>query len=243
MLKYWKWQDIVAAIVILICGFLMLMNPEMALSFIAQVLGILLIAVGIIFILAYFLRRKAEVIGYDLIIGVVIVGLGIFVCLKQELVASILPVILGICIVISGVLKIQRSLDLKRMEVENWGYVAIMALISVLLGTIVILRPFSTAKLIMRLVGISFIYSGITDLITAVIVSIRYSDRVVNGTAVEQEPDITLEETPDNYYDADAAGGTKTGTGQPSRSSGRRRIFGRPRLEDRKKDNGGGSND
>jgi|GEM_PF-708102 len=204
MLRYWKWQDLCASLVLFAGGVIMLVKPKLTLEVMASAVGVLLIIVGLIFMLAYFVRRKSQIIGYDLILGIVITALGIFVCIRTGFVVSILPVIFGICIGISGLLKLQRGLDLKRMKINSWGYIIILALASILLGTIVILNPFSTAVWLMRLIGISFIYCGVTDFITAVYVSWKYSHFIVNGRV--QEPDITLEKTdahgePDAYYD------------------------------------------
>lgn len=161
----------------------MVLRPELTLEVMARAVGILLIITGLIFILAFMLRRGGQIIGYDLILGIVITALGIFVCIQTAFVVGILPSIFGICITISGLLKLQRGFDVKRMGLDSWGYIIIMSLISILLGTIVILNPFGTARWLMRLIGACFIYSGISDFITAVYVSWKYSHLVVNGKA------------------------------------------------------------
>ena len=206
MLRYWKWQDICAALVLTAGGVIMLLRPALTLEVMARAVGILLIIVGLLFVLAFMLRRGSQVIGYDLILGVVITGLGIFVCLRSDFVVSILPTIFGICIAISGVLKLQRGFDVKRLGLDSWGYIIIMSLISILLGTIIILNPFGAAVWLMRAIGLSFIYSGITDLITAVYVSWKYSRYMVSGQAREE----------DGRIEEDAAGGpgASSGAGQ-----------------------------
>ena len=233
MFRYWRWQDICAAAVLLAGGLLMLFKPGLTLEIMATAVGVVLIVVGLIFVLAYFIRRRNTVIGYDLILGIVITAMGIFVCLKTEFVVSILPVLLGVCIIISGLLKLQRGLDLKKMSIDSWGYIIILALVSILLGAIVLLRPFSAAEFVTRLIGISFIYSGVTDLVTAIYVS-RF---VVDGKAKEvdpQDPEITLEKTqgqaPDGSYDApkpestDVTAGNYTQTGADA-ADGIKKLF------------------
>ena len=210
MLRYWKWQDICAALVLAAGGFVILLRPGLTLELMARAVGILLIIVGVLFLLAFMLRRGSRVIGYDLILGVLITGLGIFVCLRTVFVVSILPTIFGICIAISGVLKLERGFDLKRMGLDSWGYIIFMSLISILFGTITILNPFGAAKLLMIFIGISFIYSGITDLFTAIYVSWKYSRYMVKGQASEKLEEGTAQSGqagaepaggPDGYYD------------------------------------------
>lgn len=54
------------------------------------------------------------------------------------------------------------------------------------IGLIVILNPFSTAAWLMRLVGIAFIFSGVTDLVTTIYVSRKASEYYVDGKAEEE---------------------------------------------------------
>ena len=99
---------------------------------------------------------------------------------------SILPVVLGIGVVLSGILKLQHAFDLKRMGFGTWVRIAITAAINVFIGLIVILNPFSTAAWLMRLVGIAFIFSGVTDLVTTIYVSRKASEYYVDGKAEEE---------------------------------------------------------
>ena len=53
-----------------------------------------------------------------------------------------------------------------------------------------ILNPFSTVAWLMRLVGIGFLFSGVTDLITTVYVSKKASEYYVDGKAEEMDEKI-----------------------------------------------------
>ena len=210
MLKYWKWQDICAALVLAAGGLVMVLKPGLTLEVLARAVGILLIITGLIFILAFMLRRGGQIIGYDLILGIVITALGIFVCIQTAFVVGILPSIFGICIAISGLLKLQRGFDVKRMGLDSWGYIIIMSLISILLGTIVILNPFGAANWLMRLIGACFVYCGISDFITAVYVSWKYSHLVVNGKTE------LMEDGQQMHSDAGTGGAGQGEAGNPS---------------------------
>ena len=209
MLRYWKWQDICAALVLAAGGCIMVLRPALTLEVMAKAVGVLLMIVGLLFVLAFMLRRGRQIIGYDLILGIVIAALGIFVYVQTAFVVSILPSIFGICITISGLLKLQRGFDLKRMGLNSWGYIIILSLISILLGTIIILNPFGAASWLMRLIGACFIYSGITDFITAVYVSWKYSRMIVNGNA-ESLPE-EAQSQPGAGSEQDGASGSGSG--------------------------------
>ena len=89
MLKNWKVQEIGGAVALLICGLVLLLMPELTLVTIANVIGILVIIIGAFFLIGYFLRKELAAGNNDLIKGLVIVCIGIFICVKSELVVSV----------------------------------------------------------------------------------------------------------------------------------------------------------
>ena len=190
MLKNWKVQEIGGAVTLLICGLVLLLMPELTLVTIANVIGILVIIIGAFFLIGYFLRKELAAGNNDLIKGLVIVCIGIFICVKSELVVSVLPVVLGIGVVLSGILKLQHAFDLKRMGFDTWVRIGLTAAVNIFIGLIVILNPFSTVAWLMRLVGIGFLFSGVTDLITTIYVSKKASEYYVDGKAEETDEEI-----------------------------------------------------
>ena len=190
MLKNWKVQEIGGAVALLICGLVLLLMPELTLVTIANVIGILVIIIGAFFLIGYFLRKELAAGNNDLIKGLVIVCIGIFICVKSELVVSVLPVVLGIGVVLSGILKLQHAFDLKRMGFDTWVRIGLTSSVNIFIGLIVILNPFSTVAWLMRLVGIGFLFSGVTDLITTIYVSKKASEYYVDGKAEETDEEI-----------------------------------------------------
>ena len=190
MLKSCQVLEIGGAVALRICGLVLLLMPELTLVTIANVIGILVIMIGAFFLIGYFLRKELAAGNNDLIKGLVIVCIGIFICVKSELVVSILPVVLGIGVVLSGILKLQHAFDLKRMGFDTWVRIGLTAAVNIFIGLIVILNPFSTVAWLMRLVGIGFLFSGVTDLITTIYVSKKASEYYVDGKAEETDEEI-----------------------------------------------------
>ena len=131
MLKNWKVQELGGAVALLICGLVLLLVPELALVTIANVIGILVIIIGAFFLIGYFLRKELAAGNNDLIKGLVIVCIGIFICVKSELVVSVLPVVLGIGVVLSGILKLQHAFDLKRMGFDTWVRIGLTSAVNI----------------------------------------------------------------------------------------------------------------
>ena len=164
MLKNWKLQEVGGAVILLICGLVLLLMPELTLVTIANVIGIFVIVIGAFFLISYFMRKELAAGNNDLMKGLVVVG-----------------------VVISGIMKLQHAFDLKRMGFDTWVRIGLTAAVNIFIGLIVILNPFTTVAWLMRIVGIGFIFSGVTDLITAIYVSKKASEYYVDGKAEEQD--------------------------------------------------------
>lgn len=185
MLKQWKFQEISSGLLLTAGGLILLFVPELTLVTIANAVGIVLIIIGAIFIFSYICRKQMAAGNNDLVKGIVTAGIGLFICVRSEAVISILPVLLGVGVVVSGILKLQHAFDLRRMAVSAWTKVMITAAINILIGLIVILNPFSTVAFLMRLIGVGLIFSGLTDVITTIYVSKKASEYYVDGEAEE----------------------------------------------------------
>ena len=54
--------------------------------------------------------------------------------MKSELVVSVLPVVLGIGVVLSGILKLQHAFDLKRMGFDTWVRIGLTSAVNIFIG-------------------------------------------------------------------------------------------------------------
>ena len=65
----------------------------------------------------------------------------------------------------------QNVINLKKAGYKNWMAMLIMALLGIVLGIILIINPFSGVEFLFRIVGICFIYSGVTDICMLIAIS------------------------------------------------------------------------
>ena len=107
----------------------------------------------------------------DLMIGIIVVVVGVFVVFKIEVLLSIIPFLFGLLVLVSGSMKLQNVINLKKAGYKNWMAMLIMALLGIVLGIILIINPFSGVEFLFRIVGICFIYSGVTDICMLIAIS------------------------------------------------------------------------
>jgi len=185
-LKELKWNMISSAVLFMVLGIVLVIFPGVAAKTICYAIAGILFVVGVVQVVSYGMRSTQQ--SYyrsSLFVGLTCMLVGGFVLYRVELIVSLVPFILGIMITVSGIMKLQNAFDLKRMRYGNWLVMLILSLINLAAGVVMVLNPFKTAELLFRLIGVSLIYSGITDFF-----SIFYVDRRFRRYERERERDI-----------------------------------------------------
>lgn len=188
--KNLKWEMVLYSILCIVMGILMLVYPGTILNTICDILAVVFILLGIRYLMEY---KRKDIINafykYELVVGAIFLLAAVFVIVKRGVVISIIPLIVGIIIVISGVMKLENALDLRRMG-NHWIPLLVLAGINVLLGIMILANPQATAIFVTRVTGGVLVYSGVVDFITTLTVSARInkwmkSNAVIDVDAVE----------------------------------------------------------
>lgn len=168
-----------SGVVLIIAGFILLFFPEATTKTIAYMAAAIFLLMGLTQIIGYLRSNPADGrYSGGIVVGVFFVLVAAFIFFRAEAVISIIPIILGIIILLSGIVKFQQAIDLARMKVSRWSTVLATALLNVILGAVVILNPFSTVTTLLQLVGIGLIYSGLSDIIATLYVSHQMKDHI-----------------------------------------------------------------
>ena len=62
-------------------------------------------------------------------------------------------------------MKLQNTIDVARTGYEKWWAVFILSIVNIAIGIIVLVNPFETATLLIRIIGAGLVYSGLSDLV------------------------------------------------------------------------------
>lgn len=164
-LKHVKWQSLVSSVIYIVIGLFLLIYPDQVADVICYLMGIGLIVYGAILIISYFAMDVRDTLyRNDFVRGIVWALIGILVITQKDVVKSIIPFLLGIFIVASGFLKLQDAVDAKRLGSGKSTSYLIMALISIVLGLIILFNLIKATDMLYRFIGIGLLYSGISDL-------------------------------------------------------------------------------
>lgn len=157
----------------ILTGIILLINPHGFTVLIITALGAVLTVIGLISIIRYFRADPYEaIIGQGLMKGLCAILAGVFCILKSEwfLIAfPIITVIYGIGILITGIVRIQWTIDMLRIKRGKWYLAAIGALTAIVCGIVIIVNPFDTTAMIWIFTGIAMIAEAVIDLFIAIL--------------------------------------------------------------------------
>ena len=199
MSKFLK-SSIISAIGLAILGILLVFESELTIVSISYVIGAILVAIGTIAILNFVNDMKKNVKNeLNIVYGIGMVVLGIIVISNPKGVASIIPFILGVLIIINSAAKLQYSLELKKDNNKLWNSTMIMALITLLCGLLLVFNPFSGAEFITKVVGVLLFIYAITDIVSSLRIrkTVKNIQKVIENNTVK-EAEVIEDKTKEN---------------------------------------------
>lgn len=150
------YSTLASSIIFFCFGLILFLKPELTINSISYLLGSVLIIIGFINFIRYVLDNDKIVKKFDvdLIYGIIGMVAGVVLILNPTAIATVVPFILGMIIVISSAIKLQYSLILKQYESSNWKPVFVISIISLIWGIILVFNPFKGAVVITKIIGV-----------------------------------------------------------------------------------------
>ncbi len=156
-------SSLFSSIGLAVLGVFLFLESEATIVTISYVIGAILVAFGVIAFINYINDKKTDSKNeLNIVYGVGMAILGIIVISNPKGVASIIPFILGIVIVLNSSAKLEYSFELKKSNNNLWLSTMILSIFALLCGIVLIFNPFEGATFITKVVGIIlFIYATI----------------------------------------------------------------------------------
>lgn len=165
-----KHNYFITALITIAVGAVLVIWPEFTGKVMCYVLGGAIILMGIVQTIIFL---KGERIGlipkFTAAMGIVLIILGVWVCLKPQIVLSIIPVVIGIMMLVHGIMDIIYSVDIKNAGAKKWWIALIVAIVTLVIGGFLVSQPFFAFELTMLFIGIGLLYDGISDLILVIV--------------------------------------------------------------------------
>ncbi len=194
MTKFLK-SSLISSITLLIISLFLFFETEATIITISYIIGSILIAIGTITIMKYINNLKSSIRNeLDIIYGVGMAILGIIVISNPKGLASIIPFILGIIMIITSATKLQISLDIMKKNEGKMTTSTILLLMTCICGVVLIFNPFSGAKILAKIIGVIILIYAILDIVSTFKIqkiikkrNIKENDIITEATVIEDK--------------------------------------------------------
>ena len=149
----------------LILGIVLAYSPEGSIKVITGIIAALFLLIGILQLVDYVKQSKVEkMMSLSLILGILLSVVGIFLFINLESLANFITTLIGIAILIKSLFKLQFAFNIRDIS-DKWFYNLIVGIVGIVLGIVLLVNPFDSAKMFLRIVGIIFIIGSIVELV------------------------------------------------------------------------------
>ena len=153
----------------ILVGAVLLIWPQMGVSVMCKVYGVFLLIYGLGKLSGYFtgdlFQLAFQKACQDFGLGIVSLILGFVLLLRTEHIVEFLAVCIGIFMLVDAALKIQTAIDAKKFGISKWWLILMMAVMVAFVGALLLLAPFETGSILVRVLGLSICIDGIMNLI------------------------------------------------------------------------------
>ena len=161
--NYERYAILISVLMILFSIFL-IVKPNVSVTLFILLFGVLLILSGLGSLASYFLTEKEDrLFSFDLISGFLTLLCGIFTIIYRESLLEVLPVILGLWIIFSSLLKMQIAINFSSFSKSSL-WLLLIELLMVILGVVLIMNPFESVKALTIMAGVFLLISEVCSL-------------------------------------------------------------------------------
>ena len=150
----------------IVLSFVLLCNSKISMQNVCSVLGMILLAMGAVSIVWYFLKKEyLDPSRFGFAIGIGEGMLGCFALLRGEMGAVVILQILAFCILLDSLLKLQYSMNLLQMRFHFWWIALLLSFVTIGLGMTALTYPFGDETFHAKFTYISLILDAVINVI------------------------------------------------------------------------------
>jgi len=163
-MKSFTTNRIVFAIGASVLGIILLIWPGTSLIIMAKCIGAAVAIGGLFAAYQFFRDHDSAVKSLLLVMAAVMIICGVVIFLHPEELVKLIPMIMGILVLLSGIINLGETFTLSRQRYNRWWLSLIIAVLTIGAGIFLITRAFSLAALITRIAGGILLFDGVSDL-------------------------------------------------------------------------------
>ena len=164
-LRIAKTNKLIGAVCLIAMGLVLFLWSGSAIEVICKVVAAIMAAAGIAVVVAFFFGR-ARVYGSSagLFGGVTFLVMGMYLFFRPEILASLVPTIIGLIVLVTGLVDLSEGIRIARQRSGGTSAAVVIAALEIILGIIFVVHPIFIEKILMKLMAVVLIADGITDI-------------------------------------------------------------------------------
>ena len=208
--------EIISSVFYILLGLCLILIPTQTVDVICKVVfGLILIGVGIYHIYIY-IRGKATATIMDLLSGVVVFVLGVFLFMTPSIVIKLLPWMLSAFVLVDSLWKFKGAFLLKKGGNGAWSVLLIGSLVFIALGIVMLFGRFPKIMTLLIFSGWVLVCDGAADIVFFIIMKLGL--RKIAKKAEKEEAGADSSDAVDDKVDMDTQNDTKTQDGNDPQS-------------------------
>ena len=174
MFRHLKASMFVMQLVYLALGLALVFAPDMSARVLCYAFGAALAVVGLLAVWRFAAARQERLLfaWFSLVYGVLFTVLGIFLLVQPDTVLTVLPAVFGVFVLLDSLGRIQNALELRRAGLVRWWGMLFFALLSVVLGVLILINPFAALTTTVRVIGAVLLIESVLGLACALYTSL-----------------------------------------------------------------------
>lgn len=187
-LKGLKANYTVSAGLCMALGLVLLIWPGTTTRIVCMLLGSVLLAYGGFQTVVCLINKEKTFFSQGMLIfGIVVAVVGLWILLRPEMIIMAVPLIIGVLIIIHGVHNVIQAVELQKEAYDKWWLALFFGILTVIFGGLLVYNPFEAAEAAIRIIGISLIYDGASDMwiLSRVFKVKRHKEKVIDAEYVD----------------------------------------------------------
>ena len=162
MVKDMMRRKLIPALLSIALGIAIIIARKSAVDLLVKIMGGLVIAGGVGFVVLYFTRPNPALgnLKMILIIAAIMVIIGLLLINYAEQIVDMFPTIMGIILILNGL----SHLTMAGVEPENRLITGVFGVVAMVFGILIVARPGFIMDALMIYIGIFFVVNGLMDL-------------------------------------------------------------------------------
>lgn len=179
--------EIVSSVFYILLGLCLILIPTQTVDVICKIVfGLILIGVGIYHIYIY-IRGKETATIMDLLSGVVVFVLGVFLFMTPSIVIKLLPWMLSAFVLVDSLWKLKGGFLLKKGGHGEWSVLLIGSLVFIALGIVMLFGRFPKIMTLLIFSGWVLVCNGAADIVFFIIMKLGLRKIAKNAEAGKEE--------------------------------------------------------